>query len=74
MISDLIICCTLFINACAILNFKLKKKSSGETFGEEESSAGDKIREFLVNLRYFRIFIGLWNVVIMFMMFVIFSG
>ena len=25
---------------------------------------GDKVNEFLLNLRYFRIFIGLWNVII----------
>ncbi|XP_066912136.1 small integral membrane protein 7-like [Clytia hemisphaerica] len=73
MIADFIICCTLLINAGAILNFKLKKKS-GETFGEEEPSAKEKVIEFLLNLRYFRIFIGLWNIVIIFLMFVFFSG
>nr|XP_047123832.1 small integral membrane protein 7-A isoform X2 [Hydra vulgaris] len=67
-------CNTLMINACAILNFKLKKKSSGDSFTEEEPGAVDKIREFLLNLRYFRVFIGLWNVIIMIMMFVVFSS
>nr|XP_047123833.1 small integral membrane protein 7 isoform X3 [Hydra vulgaris] len=75
MLSNLIIFCTLMINACAILNFKLKKKkSSGDSFTEEEPGAVDKIREFLLNLRYFRVFIGLWNVIIMIMMFVVFSS
>ncbi|XP_032243033.1 uncharacterized protein LOC116621149 isoform X1 [Nematostella vectensis] len=35
-ISDIIIAGTLLINACAVLNFKLKKKSPTESFGEEE--------------------------------------
>lgn len=30
--------------------------------------SGDNIREFLLSLRYFRIFIALWNVFIMFCM------
>lgn len=30
--------------------------------------AGDNIREFLLSLRYFRIFIALWNVFMMFCM------
>ncbi len=30
---------------------------------------GDQIREFLQNLRYFRIFIALWNMVVIFCMF-----
>lgn len=32
--------------------------------------AGDNIREFLLSLRYFRIFIALWNVFMMFCMIV----
>lgn len=32
------------------------------------SYAGDNIREFLLSLRYFRIFIALWNIFIMFCM------
>jgi hypothetical protein len=30
---------------------------------------GDKMREFLTSLQYFRIFIGLWNILIIFAMF-----
>ncbi|XP_032755638.1 small integral membrane protein 7-like [Rattus rattus] len=53
---------TSLMNAGAVLNFKLKKKDK-QDFGEElrEPSSGDNIREFLVSLRYFRIFIALWN-------------
>ena len=74
MIADFIICCTLLVNAGAVLNFKLKKSMDDQMFEEHEPGAIDKIREFLLNLRYFRVFIGLWNVVIIFMMFVIFSS
>lgn len=34
------------------------------------SCLGDNIREFLLSLRYFRIFIALWNVFMMFCMIV----
>ena len=27
--------------------------------------AGEKLKDFIINLRYFRIFIGLWNIVMM---------
>ena len=30
---------------------------------------GDKIKEFLLNLRHLRIFIGIWNIVIIIFMF-----
>ncbi|XP_064604561.1 protein SMIM7 homolog [Liolophura sinensis] len=73
MISDLLLFGTLMVNAGAILNFNLKK-SRDDTFGSNmEPSTGDKVREFLQSLRYFRIFIALWNVLIMFLMLVFFS-
>jgi len=31
---------------------------------------GDKVREFLQNLQYFRIFIAIWNILVMLLMFV----
>ncbi|XP_006813545.1 small integral membrane protein 7-like [Saccoglossus kowalevskii] len=77
MISDLIIFGTLLVNAGAILNFKLKKKHGDTDSFEVESqepTTGDKIREFLLNLRYFRIFIGIWNIVIIFLMIVLFGS
>lgn len=73
MISDLILFGTLLVNAGAILNFKLKKGKE-EAFGANlEPSFGDKVREFLLSLRYFRIFIALWNIFVMFLMIVFFS-
>nr|XP_009933470.1 PREDICTED: small integral membrane protein 7 [Opisthocomus hoazin] len=36
----------------------------------EQTKQGDNIREFLLSLRYFRIFIALWNVFMMFCMIV----
>ncbi|XP_031554472.1 small integral membrane protein 7-like [Actinia tenebrosa] len=75
-ISDFLIAATLLINACAVLNFKLKKKSPTDSFGEEvqEPTLGEKFREFLLNLRYFRIFIGIWNVAMMICMIIIFGS
>ncbi|XP_060081821.1 small integral membrane protein 7-like [Ylistrum balloti] len=75
MISDLILFGTLMVNACAVLNFKLKKgQGQPDTFGAiVEPTVGDKVREFLLSLRYFRIFIGLWNLFVMFCMLVFFG-
>ncbi|XP_019806770.2 small integral membrane protein 7 isoform X1 [Tursiops truncatus] len=52
------------------------KKKDTQGFGEEsrEPSTGDNIREFLLSLRYFRIFIALWNVFMMFCMIVLFGS
>ncbi|XP_062452407.1 small integral membrane protein 7 isoform X1 [Rhea pennata] len=77
MIGDLLLCGTLLMNAGAVLNFRLRKKDT-EGFGEESREpttvAGDNIREFLLSLRYFRIFIALWNVFMMFCMIVLFGS
>ncbi|KAK2194198.1 hypothetical protein NP493_2g24090 [Ridgeia piscesae] len=73
MLSNLIICGTLLINAGAVLNFKLKRRND-DKFGDIEPTAGDKIREFLQSLQYFRIFIGLWNIFVLFLMLVFFSN
>ena len=37
-------------------------------------TTGDKIRESLMNIRQYRIFIGIWNILIMFCMILFFSG
>ncbi|XP_015759671.1 PREDICTED: small integral membrane protein 7-like [Acropora digitifera] len=36
--------------------------------------SGEKFKEFLLNLRYFRIFIGLWNIIMMVFMIVLFGS
>ncbi|CAM4732776.1 unnamed protein product [Leuciscus chuanchicus] len=77
MIGDLLIVGTLLMNAGAVLNFKLKKRETqSQGFGDESgsSSTGDNVREFLLSLRYFRIFISLWNIFIMFCMIVLFGS
>nr|XP_009676543.1 PREDICTED: small integral membrane protein 7 [Struthio camelus australis] len=53
-----------------------RRKKETEGFGEEsrEPTTGDNIREFLLSLRYFRIFIALWNVFMMFCMIVLFGS
>lgn len=76
MLSELIISSTLFVNACAVLNFKLSKNTQDFNHFVVESevkSVGDKVREFLLSLQYFRVFIALWNVFIIFLMLVFFS-
>ncbi|XP_068591030.1 small integral membrane protein 7 [Cebidichthys violaceus] len=75
MIGDLLIFGTLLVNAGAVLNFKLKRKES-QGFGDESRSqtTGDTIREFLLSLRYFRIFIALWNIFMMFCMVLLFGS
>jgi len=71
MISDIIIAVTLFVNAAAVLNFKLKH--SDAAFTDIQPTVGDKVREFLASLQYFRVFIGIWNIFIMFLMLVVFG-
>ncbi|KAL7396927.1 hypothetical protein ABVT39_013802 [Epinephelus coioides] len=46
------------------------KRKESQGFGDESRSptTGDNIREFLLSLRYFRIFIALWNIFMMFCM------
>ncbi|XP_068175860.1 small integral membrane protein 7 [Antennarius striatus] len=75
MIGDLLIFGTLLVNAGAVLNFKLKKKES-QGFEDESRgpTTGDNIREFLLSLRYFRIFIALWNIFMMFCMVLLFGS
>ncbi|KAL8622479.1 Small integral membrane protein 7 [Nucella lapillus] len=74
MISELVICGTLLMNAGAVLNFRLKKSQDEGAFGAvAHPTLGDKVREFLLSLRTMRIFIGLWNVFIMLLMLVFFG-
>ncbi|XP_011437363.2 protein SMIM7 homolog [Magallana gigas] len=73
MISDLILFGTLLVNAGAILNFKLVKAKNDQFEVNAEPTLGEKVREFLQSLRYFRIFIGLWNIFVMFLMLVFFG-
>ncbi|XP_068599766.1 small integral membrane protein 7 [Brachionichthys hirsutus] len=75
MIGDLLIFGTLLVNAGAVLNFKLKKKESqGFEDVSRAPTTGDNIREFLLSLRYFRIFIALWNIFMMFCMVLLFGS
>jgi len=73
MISDLLLAGTLLVNAGAVLNFKLKRKPQQEFGIETVPTTGDKVREFLYSLQYFRIFIALWNIFMMFLMIVFFG-
>ena len=68
MFSELVIAATLLVNACAVLNFKLKPNTQLGFIDPDSKSAGDRIREFLHSLQYFRIFIALWNVFVLFLL------
>ena len=75
MVGDFIIFCTLLANGCAILNLKLKRLPGPgeELFVGSEPGVLDKIRDFIVSIRNFRLFIGLWNILLALLMFVVFS-
>ncbi|EUB54635.1 hypothetical protein EGR_10508 [Echinococcus granulosus] len=66
MLSDIIVASTLFFNGVAILNFNLKPDP---IFDEESSSFASKTKEFIYNVRYFRLFIGIWNLLLIVLMF-----
>ncbi|VUZ44456.1 unnamed protein product [Hymenolepis diminuta] len=71
MLSDIIVASTLFLNGIAVLNFNFKPDP---IFDDEASSFASKTKEFVHNVRYFRLFIGLWNFVVIALMFTFFGG
>lgn len=73
MFSEIIIAGTLLANACAVLNFKLTRRDDVGFVDNNAKTTGDRIREFLSSLQYFRIFIALWNIFIIFLMIVFFG-
>eukprot|EP00049_Salpingoeca_infusionum_P016131 m.325798 g.325798 ORF g.325798 m.325798 type:complete len:76 (+) comp16015_c0_seq22:178-405(+) len=73
-ISDILVAITLLINAGAVLNFKLGPRSEEFEFEDSEPSWKEKIKDFLRNLRYFRVFIAMWNVIVLIAMVLLFSG
>ena len=48
-----------------------RKKQKSVSFDDDDSSGGmgERVREFLQNLRYFRVFIAMWNIFIIVCMF-----
>ncbi|CAJ0582312.1 unnamed protein product, partial [Mesorhabditis spiculigera] len=73
MLSELVIASTLLVNSFAVLNFKLGKPVQDANhfiLETENKSVGDRVREFLLALQYFRVFIALWNVFLIFLMIV----
>ena len=65
--SDLVIASTLFVNAGAVLNYKLPNSLSG----------GESVRERFValvaSLRVLRVVIALWNVLVLVLMIIWFN-
>ncbi|GCB72539.1 small integral membrane protein 7-A-like [Scyliorhinus torazame] len=75
MIGDFLLFGTLLMNAGSVMNFKLKRRElQGFGADDHELTTGDTIKGLLLSLRYFRIFISLWNVFIMFCMIVLFGS
>lgn len=62
------------VNAGAVLNFKLSKRTEEGFVEKLEPTLGDKVREFLSTVQYLRAFIGLWNIFVMFLMLVFFGS
>lgn len=52
---------TLFVNAGAVLNFKLAKPAESFDFNDAQPTLGEKVRTFLLSLQYFRFMIAIWN-------------
>jgi hypothetical protein len=51
------------------------KQTKQADFGEEvQATLGDKIREMLLAMRKFRIFIAMWNIIVIILMFLMFGA
>uniref|UniRef100_A0A8C3JW75 Small integral membrane protein 7 n=1 Tax=Calidris pygmaea TaxID=425635 RepID=A0A8C3JW75_9CHAR len=66
------------LNCSRVLHAVFQTPKSAQQASNRESKERmlkrDNIREFLLSLRYFRIFIALWNVFMMFCMIVLFGS
>ncbi|KAL1243439.1 Small integral membrane protein [Trichinella spiralis] len=70
MLSELIISFTLLVNAGAVLNFKFRSAEDNFSVEEGYRSFGQSAMAFLAALRQLRIFIAIWNLFVIFLMFV----
>uniref|UniRef100_A0A3B3VEN5 Small integral membrane protein 7 n=1 Tax=Poecilia latipinna TaxID=48699 RepID=A0A3B3VEN5_9TELE len=75
MLGDLLIF-GFRLAADGLFVYFLRKRKESHGFADESGAptTGDNIREFLLSLRYFRIFIALWNVFMMFCMILLFGS
>ena len=64
--SDLIIGFTLLINSIAVLNFNILPK--------EQSSVMETIKQFISDVQALRVFIAIWNFIVIFLMILFFSS
>lgn len=69
-LSDLVLCATLLMNAGAVLNFKLPARL---TSGAGKETLAGRGLEIITHLRFFRVFIALWNLFVLMCM-VLFFG
>ncbi|KRZ17355.1 Conserved oligomeric Golgi complex subunit 4 [Trichinella zimbabwensis] len=71
MLSELIISFTLLVNAGAVLNFKYRAAEDNFSVEEGYRNFGQSAMAFLAALRQLRIFIAIWNLFVIFLMFVV---
>ncbi|KRZ31641.1 Conserved oligomeric Golgi complex subunit 4 [Trichinella pseudospiralis] len=71
MLSELIISFTLLVNAGAVLNFKYRAAEDNFSVEEGYRNFGQSAMAFLAALRQLRIFIAIWNMFVIFLMFVV---
>jgi hypothetical protein len=72
--SDIILFATLLLNGGAVLNFKLRSPLQANIDNPAGcETVSSRLVDFLYSLRYFRVLILLWNVLVVFAMFVFFS-
>lgn len=68
-LSDLLLSTTLFINAGAVLNFKISQPTTAD-----HPSLQSGIQQMLASLRVFRIPLALWNLTMVLLMVIWFPG
>ena len=70
-VSDLLLFGTLLANAGAVLDFKLPARL---TSGAGKESTQGKALDVIKHLRFFRIFIAGWNILMLVCMFIFFGS
>jgi len=75
-VSDIVIAVTLVMNAIAVLKYKVKVAPKADVlFGEKEDpSILEKVGNVVSAVRTLRGLVAVWNVFVLFLMFVFFSS
>jgi len=70
--SDLVIGFTLLLNSVAVLNFNIVPSTSTE--GSPASTVKETLKQFASDIQALRVFIAVWNFIVLFLMIVFFSS